>query len=133
MPRRKSTAQGRKPSGAPKTPPTQQPTTIAGVGQLTGARKVVEPAKGNQRQDTPRKTQAPQEEAQKPHQKRLNSSQPRNQQEERKETQLHRPRKNPHITSGTTRQEVRSANDKARHPRGRPKRRRGIRSEKATP
>ena len=55
-PRRKSTAQGRKPSGATKTPPTQQQVSTAGVGQLTGARKVEEPSKGNQRQDTPRKT-----------------------------------------------------------------------------
>ena len=55
-PRRKNTAQGRKPSGAPKTPPTQQQVSTAVGGQLTGARKVAEPAKGNQRKDTPRET-----------------------------------------------------------------------------
>ena len=54
--RRKSTAQGREPSDAPKTPPTQQQGSTAGAGQATGARKVVEPPKGNLRQDTPQKT-----------------------------------------------------------------------------
>ena len=49
-------AQGRKPSGAPKTPQTQQQSSTAGAGQATGARKVAEPPKGNLRQDTPRKT-----------------------------------------------------------------------------
>ena len=49
-PRRKSTAQGREPSDAPKTPPTQQPGSTAGAGQLTGARKVAEPAKGKLQQ-----------------------------------------------------------------------------------
>ena len=55
-PRRKSTSQGREPSDAPKTPPTQQQGSTAGAGQATGARKVAEPPKGNLRQDTPRKT-----------------------------------------------------------------------------
>ena len=55
-PRRKSMAQGRKPSSAPKTPQTQQKSSTARAGQATGARKVAEPTKGNQRQDTPRKT-----------------------------------------------------------------------------
>ena len=41
------------------------------------------------------KPQAPQEEAQKPHQKRLNNSLPHTEQEERKKTQLRRLRKNP--------------------------------------
>ena len=48
-PRRKSTAQGRKPNDVSKTPPTQQQGSTAGVGQQTGARKVAEPAKGKQR------------------------------------------------------------------------------------
>ena len=48
-PRRKRTAQGREPSDAPKTPPTQQQGSTAGVGQQTGARKVAEPAKGKLR------------------------------------------------------------------------------------
>ena len=48
-PRRKSTAQGRKPSDTSKTPPTQQQGSTAGVDQQTGARKVAEPAKGKQR------------------------------------------------------------------------------------
>ena len=46
--RRKSTAQGRKPSDASKTPPTQQQGSTAGGNQQTGARKVAEPAKGKQ-------------------------------------------------------------------------------------
>ena len=56
-PRRKSTAQGRKPSDAPNTPETQQQGSTAGAGQATGARKVAEPPKGNLRQDTPWKTE----------------------------------------------------------------------------
>ena len=48
-PRRKSTAQGRNPSDASKTPPTQQQGSIARADQQTGARKVAEPAKGKQR------------------------------------------------------------------------------------
>ena len=47
-PRRKRTTQGRKPSDAPKTPPTQQQGSTTGVDQQTGARKVTEPAKGKQ-------------------------------------------------------------------------------------
>ena len=47
-PRRKSTAQGRNPSDASKTPPTQQQGSTARVDQQTGARKVAEPAKGKQ-------------------------------------------------------------------------------------
>ena len=54
--RRKSTTPGRKPSDAPKTPQTQQKSSIAGAGQATGARKVAETPKGNLRQETPRKT-----------------------------------------------------------------------------
>ena len=46
------------------------------------------------------KPQAPQEEAQKPHQKRLNNSLPHTEQEERKKTQLCRLRKNPTHTQG---------------------------------
>ena len=42
-------AQGRKPSDASKTPPTQQQGSTAGVDQQTGARKVAEPVKGKQR------------------------------------------------------------------------------------
>ena len=44
-------AHGRKPSGASKTPPTQQQGSTAGVDQQTGARKVAEPAKGKQRKE----------------------------------------------------------------------------------
>ena len=47
-PLRKSTAQGRNPSDASKTPPTQQQGSTARVDQQTGARKVAEPAKGKQ-------------------------------------------------------------------------------------
>ena len=141
--RRKSTAPGRKPSDASKTPPTQQQVSTAGVDQQTVARKVVEPAKGKQRkgklcwhkvenqvvyqdttnptinvhcrsraanrsqigaehekgnqlQDTLRKTAGAPGKAQQPHQKRLNKSLPYTQQEERKKTQLRRHRKKPH-------------------------------------
>ena len=49
-PWRNNTAQGREPSDAPKTPPTQQQSSTAGVGQQTGARKVAEPTKGKLQQ-----------------------------------------------------------------------------------
>ena len=109
-PRRKSTAQGRKPSAAPKT---ANPTTKLhrrsrtgnwsqkGCGTLEG-----EPAAGNVAENR--------RHCRKRHRsntrKKLNNSLPCAEQEERKKTQLRRHRKSSHTHThtGTTREEARS-------------------------
>ena len=118
-PRKKSTTQGGKPSTAPKTPQTQETELHhrSRTGNLS-QKSLRNPSRvtcgrtrcGKTASTAGRGTEA--NNSQWP-----NNSQPRTQQEERKKAQLRRPRKDPHTTSVTTSEEVRSANDKASHRR----------------
>ena len=111
-PRKKSTAQGGKPSAVPKTPQTQQ--TELHCRSRTGnwsQERLLNPRRETCSRTRSGKTAGAAERGTESNCSQwLNHSQPRAKQEERKKTQLRRSRKDPHTNAGTTSEEVRSEN-----------------------
>ena len=133
-PRKKSTTQGGTPRASPKTPQTQETELHRRSRTGNWSQKSLRiPLRGTCGRTRCGKTAcAAGRGTEANYSQWLNNSQPHTQQEERKKTQLRRPRKDPHTNAGTTSEKVRSANHKASHFRRCLKRRRGIRSEKCS-